>query len=281
MKKSRKIDSREVGLEIALLLGKHFFKTEHLHYGYWTSDLDIDLLNLPQAQENHSNFVISHIPSQTKTILDVGCGVGRFALKLADRGYHVDCVSPSPVFTKYAHDLLGNKSHIFECSFETLQTENLYDMILFSESFQYLKLKKVFQNALKFLNDGGYILICDFFKTDANGKSALRGGRKLTKFYDTVSQYPLKTIKDIDITPETAPNLKIVNDLLTNVGHPIWNLIIHFLNNNYPLFSKSLQWKYRKRIEKINRKYFSGERNAENFATFKSYRLLLYQKVSL
>ncbi len=280
MKKRKKVDSREVGLEIALLLGKHFFKTEHLHYGYWTSDLDIDLLNLPQAQENHSNFIISHIPAKTKTILDVGCGVGRFALRLANMGYHVDGVSPSPAFTKYARDLLEDKSHIFECSFEELQTENRYDVILFSESFQYVNLRKAFQNTLKFLNDGGYILICDFFKTDADGKSALRGGRKLTKFYDIISQYPLKPIKDIDITRETAPNLKIVNDLLTNVGHPIWNLIIHLLNNNYPLFSRGLQWKYGKRIEKINRKYFSGERNAENFTIFKSYRLLLYKKVN-
>ena len=38
-------------------------------------------------------------------------------------------------------------------------------------------------------------------------------------------------------------------------------------------------WKYNKKIEKINRKYFSGTRNADNFENFKSYRLLLYNKV--
>ena len=81
MNKRRKVDTKEIGLEIGLIIGKHFFHTEYLHYGYWTNDLDINLLNLPQAQENHSNFIISHIPEGTKTILDVGCGVGRFALK--------------------------------------------------------------------------------------------------------------------------------------------------------------------------------------------------------
>ena len=248
MKKHKKVDSREIGLEIAFIFSRYFLKTEHLHYGYWTSDLNIDLFNLPQAQENYSTFIISHIPEEVKTILDVGCGIGRFALKLINMGYKVDCVSPSSVFTEHARNLLGNKSHIFECCYEKLQTENRYDMVLFSESFQYVNLEKALQNSFKFLKKGGYLLICDFFRTDAKGESALGGGHKLVKFYDLISPYPLKPIKDIDITSETAPNLDIVDDLLTNVGHPIWNLAIHFLNNKYRFIFKFLQWKYRERI---------------------------------
>lgn len=280
MNKRKKVDSREVGLEIGLLLGKFFFKTEHLHYGYWTDDLSLDIINLPQAQENHSNFIISHIPEGTKSILDVGCGVGRFAHKLTNLGYHVDCISPSSVLTEHARILLGNQSHIFKCKFEKLQTENRYDMVLFSESFQYVNLEKAIQNSLKFLNDGGYLLICDFFKINAGGTSALGGGHELTRFYHYISQQPFNPVKDIDITKETAPNLKIVNDILTDVGLPIWNLITYYLNHNHPLISKLLQWKYKKKIEQMNRKYFSGARNADTFAFYKSYRLLLYQKTN-
>ena len=280
MNKRKKVDSREIGLEIGLLLGKFFFKTEHLHYGYWTDDLNLDIINLPRAQENHSNFIISHIPEGTKTILDVGCGVGCFAEKLTNMGYHVDCISPSSVLTEHAHNLLGNKSHIFKCKFEKLQTENRYDMVLFSESFQYVNLEKAIQNSIKFLNAGGHLLICDFFKTDADGESALGGGHELARFYHHISQHPLNPVKDIDITKETAPNLKIVNDILINVGLPIWNLITHYLNHNHPLISKLLQWKYKKKITQINRKYFSGARNADTFAIYKSYRLLLYKKTN-
>lgn len=280
MKKDKKVDSKEIGLDIALILGNYLLKTEHLHYGYWTSDLTVDIFNLSKAQENYSNFIISHIPEGNQTILDVGCGTGKFALKLINMGYQVDCVSPSALLTKYARELLGNKSHIFECCYEQLQTENRYDVVLFSESFQYVDLEKALQNSLKFLNDGGYLLICDFFKTEAKGKSALGGGHKLIKFYDLISQYPFKPVKDIDITKETAPNLEIAKNVLTNVGLPIRNLVFHLLNNNYPLLSKFLQWKYRKKIKKIDRKYFSGTRNAENFAIFKSYRLFLYKKIN-
>ncbi|MFQ6082839.1 MAG: class I SAM-dependent methyltransferase [Candidatus Aminicenantia bacterium] len=261
-----------------MVIGKHLFKTEHLHYGYWTEDLEVDIQNMPKAQENYTNFIISHIPEGIKTVLDVGCGVGIFALKLINKGYQVDCVSPSPLLTKRAQELLGNRSHIFECKYENLQTEKRYDMVLFSESFQYVNLVKALENTLKFLNENGYLLICDFFKTDAKGKSVLGGGHGLTKFYNLISKYPFELVKDIDITKETAPNLKIVNDFLTEVGLPVWNLVTNYLNNKYPLLARILQWKYRKRIEKINRKYFSGARNAENFAIFKSYRLFLYKK---
>lgn len=279
MNKRKKVDSREIGLEIGLIFGKHFLKTEYLHYGYWTDEINRDIFNLPKAQVNYANFIISHIPEVTKTILDVGCGAGKFALTLINMGYQVDCVSPSSLLTEHARSLLGNKSHIFECGYEELQTERRYDMILFSESFQYVNLEKALQNSLKFLNDSGYLLICDFFRTDAEGESIFKVGHKLVKFYDIISQYPFKSIKDIDITEQTAPTVEIVDNLLINIGLPVWNLIIYFLNNNYPLFSRIIQWKYKKKIEKINRRYFSGAINAENFATFETYRLLLYKKV--
>jgi len=280
MGKSKKVDSKEVGLEIGLIIFKYFFKKEHLHYGYWTEDLKRDLSHLPQAQEKYSNFLISHIPAGVKTILDVGSGVGRLADQLINLGYKVDCVLPSEVLIRYARELLGNKSHIFECKYEDLETDSRYDLIVFSESFQYLDIEKSLQNSCKFLNDGGHILISDFFKTEATGESVLGGGHRLNKFYDSVAGFPLKTIKDLDITKETAPTMDLANDLLTKVGLPIWNLIIHYLNSNYQNLAKFLQWKYRNKIAKINRKYFSGGLNAENFAVFKSYRLLLYQKVN-
>ena len=279
MKKRTLPDTREIGLEIGLIFANHFLKTEHLHYGYWPDDLPVELFNLPQAQEKYSDFICSHIPEGTRTLLDVGCGVGRNACKLINRGYQVDCVSPSPVLTEHARTLLGDKSHIFECRYEHLHTENRYDVVLFCESFQYIPLEKALQNSLEFLHDGGYLLISDFFKTDVKGESALGGGHKLSKFYDIISKYSFYPVEDIDMTHETAPNLKIVNDVCINVGLPTWNLIMYYLNTHYPFVSKVLQWKYRKKINTINRKYFSGERNEENFKLYKSYRLLLYKKI--
>ena len=109
-KKKKKIDSKEVGLVAGIILGKTLFKTDDLHYGYWTPDLKLDIQNIVHAQENHSNFIISNIPEGVSTILDVGCGAGALAKRLLAKGYHVDCVSPSMLLTREAKKLTGGKA---------------------------------------------------------------------------------------------------------------------------------------------------------------------------
>lgn len=278
-KKNKIDDSREIALESLLAIAKYFFKTEHLHYGYWPSDLEVDFRNLPEAQQNYCDFLIAQIPANVKTILDVGCGIGTLALELRKRGYQVDCVSPSEVLTAQSRSRLGEESHIFECFFEDLQTEKRYDLMLFSESFQYIDLDVAFDNSIKFLNDKGFILICDFFrKSGVEGKGNLRGGHKLEEFHDLISKKSLTQIKDIDITDNTAPNLDLAGDFLVNAGLPIWNVIFKLLERKFPFISKLVVRKYHKKIEKIHNRYFSGERSATNFSTYKSYRLFLYQR---
>jgi len=271
--------SREVGLELAAICGKHFFKLEHLHYGYWTDDLEVDISNLHKAQENYTNFLVSHIPDGVTTILDVGCGAGQTAKKLVGGGYHVDCVSPSPFLSKRVRSLLENTSHIFECPYEQLEMEDRYDVILFSESFQYIHLQKALERTYRFLKDDGYLLICDFFKRDVKGNSKLGGGHELKKFYELIAHYPFQLVTDLDITDKTAPNLDIFDNAVKKVGQPALDLGLTFLSGRYPLTVKFLRWKYRKRISKVCNKYFNGGRTSEDFKRFKAYRFFLYKKI--
>lgn len=272
------VDSRKVGLDIALAFAKYFVGTEHLHHGYWDGDLEVNVRNLPRAQEKYCDFLISHIPDGVSAVLDVGCGSGRFARRLAEAGYEVDCVSPSPFLTGHVREALGGKGRIFECPYEDLRTDRRYDLVLFSESFQYVELEKSLEITSRLLKDGGYLLICDFFGTDAKGKCFIGGGHKLSRFRDAVSQRPFDLVQDIDITRHTAPNLDLVGNALRNVLHPTWNSILRLLDSNHPFVSRLLRWRFRKRMQKINRKYFSGVMNGEHFSTFKTYRLMLYCK---
>ena len=281
MKKLPKEVSREIGLEISVICSKHFLKSRYLHYGYWPSGLEVDIANLRIAQENYADFLISHIPDGVKTILDVGCGTGETAKKLVDMGYQVDCVSPSPFLSKQARERLGSASHIFECFYEELQTENRYDLILFSESFQYINPEGAVEKTFGLLNKDGYILICDVFKKDTLGKSPLRGGHSLRRFYDIVSEYPLQVVEDLDITEQTAPTLDIANDVLKQVVKPLVDLGHRLADSRYALMSKCLKFLYRKKMDKIDEKYFSGLKTGENFKKYKSYRLLLYKKTRL
>ena len=67
------LPSHEFGLAMGLLFGRFSYKMEDLHYGYWTDDLPVDIQNLPKAQAQFTELLISKIPQGVKRILDVGC----------------------------------------------------------------------------------------------------------------------------------------------------------------------------------------------------------------
>jgi len=278
MTTKRESGSREVGLKIGWMCGEYFLKLKHLHYGYWTEGLQVDLSNLGRAQEEYVKFLLSHIPKGVKTILDVGCGAGQLARTLLSTGYAVDCVSPSAFLTEQTRKSIADKSEIFECKFEDLETEKRYDLILFVESFQYIDLLKALANTSRFLNVGGHMLVCDIFKKSGEEKGRQSGGHDLDKLFKLVETSAFTLVEDIDITEQTAPNIDLLNDALEKVGKPVVESIADFLTDRYPTVFKLLSWKYHEELEKINQKYSGGSRTGEQFRQFKSYRLLLYRK---
>ncbi len=277
-KKSKKEISREIGLEIGYLCGNYFLKMDHLHYGYWTDDLDVDVTNLHIAQDKYAQFVISHVPDCVKTILDVGCGTGRIDKMLIDKGYMVDCLSPSTYLNSQISKLLNGKSRIFETTYEEFQTENRYDVVLFCESFQYINIEKALSNTHRLLNKDGYMLICDIFKREIESKGVMGGGHKLNKFNDSIKKASFELIDSLDITNQTAPNMDLMNDVLQKVLLPVINAGVELTESRYARVLKFLKWMFRKKIEKLNNKYFVGDRTGEDFKKHKIYQMLLYQK---
>ena len=79
--KKEKVSSKEVGLEVGLVISRFLYKTEHLHYGIWPDDLEIIPENVRKAQDLHSKLIIDSIPENVETILDVGSGSGGLAEK--------------------------------------------------------------------------------------------------------------------------------------------------------------------------------------------------------
>ncbi|NJM94844.1 MAG: hypothetical protein HC842_09445 [Cytophagales bacterium] len=188
----------------------------------------------------------------------------------------MDCVSPGTLLTNYAKGLIGDRAEIFNLKFQDLQTPKRYDLVLFSESFQYIPLNESLGKALEMLNPGGHVLICDFFQTEVPGKSMLGGGHKWSQWQSTLAQFPQYRIAvEKDITQETAPTIDLVKQMNNEVLAPLWRSVFALAEDRFPALLKLVRWKYKKKIEKMEYKHFSGERSAENFKKYKKYMLYL------
>ena len=271
---------QHVGLVAGYLAGRHFVGTKDLHYGYWEDGVEPTFANLPKAQDAYSEFLLKNIAWSSKKILDVGSGAGTLAEKLVSRGHSVDCVSPCHFLNSQARELLGEKARLYDCRYEEFESPTLYDTIVFCESFQYVEMATALARAAWQLAAGSRLVICDFFRKDSAGRSAIRGGHRLKQFLELVSRYPFHVIRDIDITTRVAPTFTVIDEAFHQVVKPIWREARDAFSKTHPRWSKWTNWWFRNRIDKFESKYFGGTRTAQNFETFKSYRLIVLERTA-
>ena len=271
----RRDSSKELGLAAGLILGRHVLGIRNLHFGYWPDDLAVELRNLPLAQERFNDIILEHVPEGVETILEVGCGAGALARRLLDLGYRVEIVSPGSFLTDQARMLLRGEATVHECRFEDLVTDERYDLVLFSESYQYCKGEQILPRCLELIKPGGHLLICDYFNTMPDVESPIAGGRWLNLFLAAVEELPFETVHDLEITAQVARGFALLQELDAEVLGPIWRLVVEFLETRHPLLKRLAWWKFRRSIANFERGLARGDRSPENFAKFKSYRLFL------
>jgi SAM-dependent methyltransferase len=269
---------QQVGLVAGFLAGRHFVGANDLHYGYWNDGLELIIRNLPRAQEEYCRFLLEHIPADLKRVLDVGCGAGSVASKLVGRGHEVDCVSPSSFLNSQAKALLGDRARVFESKYEDFNSTEIYDAILFCESFQYVKLETSLPKIIAQLRPGGSLIICDFFRQQEDLGSPISGGHRINEFQAMIAQYPLRLVDEIDITAKTAPTFTVIDSAFTEVLQPIWNEVDRATLATHPWIFRLYTWYFSKKLAKVKRKYFTHERSAANFEKFKTYRFMRFER---
>jgi len=279
--------SRELGLVLAQQLGN----VEDLHYGLWDPDLELSFANVRVAQQRYSDMILSQLPASTGSVrvLDVGCGTGHLISQMLHRGYLADGVIPAKDLGELVRRRIGERPgyqpRIFECKFEDFPVDEgraRYDVVLFSESFQYIKPSESLPLVQQLLKPGGLLVICDFFKTAAHGDGgpgdkSFGGGHPHKEYLETVSRFPFRLMKDEDITKRVSPNLQLLNDWLMNRAKPASQTIHRYLSSNYSISTRLLLWAFRKKLRKLQYKYFSGYRSRETFERYKTYHLLVYR----
>jgi SAM-dependent methyltransferase len=283
-------NSRELGL----VLAQQLLGVDDLHYGLWDDDLPVTLANLASAQQHYTDHLLAVIDRQLAgihgaRILDVGCGTGHLLLQLRSRGHRVDAVSPSAALNHLVRERLAQAgatdTRLFECRFEDLAAEHVvqpYDLVLFSESFQYVALPGVFVRLRALLVANGRVMICDFFRTAAHGRGGpgdrtIGGGHDLEAFERERQAAGFTTAYDEDLTARVSPTIDLLDTLLRERLVPAVTTLDDWLSEWHPRKTRLVKWLWHRRLARLRDKYLSGSRTGTAFATYKTYRLLVLQ----
>ncbi len=244
---------------------------EQLHYGLWQGD-EFDMQGLKVAQERYSDHLISYFPEEVKVVLDVGAGTGATSEKLKNKGYDVEALSPDP-FQKYLFE--KNRDVVFHLSkFEEFKPQKKYDLVLMSESCQYIPMNRLF-TTVKQCAPGGYLLIDDYFITNPDDTAMSKSGHPMDQFYDMANQNGFELIKEEDITDQAAVSLDLAKSWMDRFVLPSVELAAYSFGHKHPKLIKFVRWLMRKKIQKFNDDLMLLD--SEHFKRVKRYKILLFK----
>ena len=279
---NKKVDTRAIGLDVGLSFIRWLTGAENLHYGLWTG-LEVSAGNLRAAQDAYTVKLFHMLDGDPPLrILDIGGGAGETARKLTALSHQVEIVVPSAFLAERCRQN-APKAKVHQTTFEDFEGKGLFDICLFSESFQYIPMEIALRKSLELLSRDGLIVIADCFRTEAyQGRHAHGpkpgGGHRLSQFRELLAGLPLEVRHEEDITDQVAPSIDLEQQFFNVLGHgvmridteldakrPFWRGILRGLTG--------LVMPGRKRARLMERLTGTG-RNAEEFRTYNRYLML-------
>lgn len=117
--------------------------------------------------DHYHNFLLRHLPSRFHDVLEIGCGTGAFARRLAERSKHVLALDLSPEMIRLARERSAQFPNI------EFQLADVRDRPLPAESFDciatiatlhHLPFSEMLSKMKAALKPGGVLLILDLFE---------------------------------------------------------------------------------------------------------------------
>lgn len=228
----------------------------YLHYGYWETlpvpaeELTIGRLRI--AQEAYAAKILDFIPTGTHTVLDVGCGIGGNAAYLLERGFAVEGLAPDPFQQERFLQCTHGHAIFHLTNFENFKATHPYDLILFSESSQYMAAVDIAQGAANILNDGGYILLADMMRSDASYQEGIFSNcHVVTELHAALIQAGFSLVKSEDISAQILPTIDLYVDTFRRFGMNTINYIADLIAITVPPLYKLLRWIFRRWVKRL------------------------------
>lgn len=230
--------------------------SNYLHYGYWeplpTYGEELTLTRLRVAQESYAAKLFSFIPEGTKTVLDVGCGIGGNAAYLCDRGFSVEGLAPDALQQERFIQNTNGQVPFYLTRFEDFHSSNSYDLVLLSESSQYIAVDDLAQGAACLLSNGGYLLVADMMRSNAEYREGIFSNCHIaTELQATLMQAGFKLIKTEDISTHIVPTIDLCVDNFRTFGLTTVKYIADVVAIAVPPLHTLGRWAFKRWLEKL------------------------------
>ncbi|EET49815.1 trans-aconitate 2-methyltransferase [Thalassobium sp. R2A62] len=276
----RKMNTQAIGLDAGLKLMKWLTGLENLHYGYWEG-LEVTAGNLREAQEAYTVKLFKLLPSKPCRILDIGGGAGETAKKLVALGHTVDIVVPSPLLADRCR-ANAPEATVHEMVFEDFESDEKFDICLFSESFQYIPLDESLPKCLGMLAPGGEIIVSDCFRTPEYSVEKMRakvgGGHRIGAYREALASMPIEVVSEEDITVACAPSVEIEQGMFNVVGYALGRI-----DDEMAIAKPKSRWALHKLIglgmnerkrSRLNQRLNEQTRNRDEFIKYNQYLMM-------
>lgn len=272
---------KDYGVDLELFFATEVLHLKSLHYGYWEVPphaVELGLADVRDAQARYTEFLLSWIPADTATILDVGSGIGDNALAMTRKGYAVTSLSPDKNHRKFYEAPSHQRITFHGEKFEDFKPEKRFDLILMSESQNEFDVETGFEQCGKLVQPGGHFLVCGMFrKQDSRAFGDIWNIER--PYVERAQCHGFALVKARDITDNVLPTLETADRALREYLDPVLDVIGRYLEGSAPLKLRLLKLFFRKQVKELSgyREYYLERVNPELFKRHVKYMLMLFR----
>lgn len=265
--------------DYSLRLYKEVFGLEHLHFGLWSEEDPRTIEGFRSAQERYAERLAAKVPAGVQRILDVGCGTGAMSQRLLAAGFEVEPMSPCEHQEKLVRARLGEGVPFHRKRFQDFEPQRPYDLVLMSESSQYVPLDQLFVAVRKALAPCGSLLVCDYFRH--RNERFYRACHVLEPFLKRAEEAGFRVEEMEDITERVLPTLELGQVYYDRVCLPLYDLGAEYFTRERPFTSWLARLLFSKRLAKLSRyvhEKLPTKLDTERFrrdVTYRTYRFVL------
>jgi SAM-dependent methyltransferase len=266
------------GLDLELFVCTEILRLPALHYGWWEPGEPLTLDNARVAQQRYTSRLADLVPAGVHSVLDVGCGTGDLSRALASRGLQVTALSPDRNHGKFFGPVSPGVEFV-RSRFEDFVGDHRYDLIVMSESQNYIDADATFDQCQRLLAPGGTLLISGMFRR-CNGDAFRPVVHIELPYIRKAQQAGLRVVHRRDITGPTVPTLALLRSAMDTYLPPIAQATQQFVRTTSPWKSRLLEIALSRQLAELRRllAYYRQRTDVGAFMQHVRYLHLMFRR---